>query len=59
MAKKVATEGMHHSRAWRLGWEDAANGMPRGHSENGFRTVRGDSYSEMMYDDGYNVGSCR
>ena len=56
MAK--ATESMHTSVAWRDGWEDAANNRGEHYTNNGYRTVRGYSYSEMMYADGYAVGRC-
>ena len=52
----VAPTSMHTSLAWRHGWEDAANGRGENHTMNGYQTVRGDSYSEMMYADGYAVG---
>ena len=57
--KPAATKEMHPAQSWRDGWDDAANRRPFGHTQNGYRTVRGESHSEMLYADGYANGGVR
>lgn len=55
----LATTAMHPAQSWRDGYNDGVRGQAEGTTQNGYRTVRGDSASELYYFDGYNCGSIK